>query len=455
MNSELPTVDREVPTLTAGETAAVVRDVLAPLVARGVIVRRPRAVGLLDRMDVDERAVACLRGLRDDYGEGPVRLRIPGRELAIVLSAADVHRVLEGTPEPFSPANLEKRFALRHFEPHVSLISEGDERTERRRFNEQVLETPRAVHSLAPAFVAKIREECDELLTEATRRDGRLTWDDYADAWHRIVRRIVVGDAGRDDHALTDLLEDLRRRANLAFLRTRDRTTRRRFYRQLHGHLRRAEQGSLAGAIAGTPSTEDSAPDHQVAQWLFAFDAAGWASYRALAVLAVHDHHRASIRETVQDLDLSGPHHLEDLRAAMLESLRLWPTTPAILRDTTQDTTWATGQLPAGAGVLVFAPLFHRDETRIPEAHRFAPDLWSGDRGRDDWPLVPFSGGPGECPAKDLVLFVTSTLLACLLDRTDVELRETDRIGQPGELAATLSPFHLTFDLTSDPRPTA
>ena len=43
------------------------------------------------------------------------------------------------------------------------------------------------------------------------------------------------------------------------------------------------------------------------------------------------------------------------LRATVLESVRLWPTTPAILRDTTTDTEWSNGTLKAGTGVVVFA----------------------------------------------------------------------------------------------------
>jgi hypothetical protein len=42
--------------------------VLAPLIARGVIVRRPRVVALEERLDADRREVRRLRRVRDRYG---------------------------------------------------------------------------------------------------------------------------------------------------------------------------------------------------------------------------------------------------------------------------------------------------------------------------------------------------------------------------------------------------
>lgn len=164
----------------------------------------------------------------------------------------------------------------------------------------------------------------------------------------------------------------------------------------------------MIAAIPAPPETEQ-----QVPQWLFAFDAATWAGFRALGLLAA----QPGAVDRARD-ELRGLPDLPFLRATVLESVRLWPTTPAILRDTTQDTEWEGGTLPAGASVLIFASYFHRDETRLPEAHRFAPELWLRERTDQDWPLVPFSGGPGICPGRNLVLLTTSLLLAGLVGRT-------------------------------------
>jgi cytochrome P450 len=396
------------------ETAGVLADVVAPLLARGVIVRRPKVVGALDRLDADRRAVRRLRRLRDAHGPGPVLLALPGRDVAFVLAAEDVRRVLEESPEPFAPDSREKRAALGHFEPHGVLISHGAERTERRAFNERVLEPERPVHELGDAFAAKVGEE-------AAGMRGELDWDRFAVGWWRLVRRIVLGDGARDDHELTDMLTGLRRDANWAFMKPRRTGLRDQFFARLEGHLERGEPGSLASLVAATPATPATDPVQQVPQWLFAFDAAGMASFRALALLTGR-----------------AERHPEFLRATVLESLRLWPTTPAILRDATQETVWASGRLPAGAGLVIFAPFFHRD---FAGADDFRPELWLD--GAEGPALVPFSAGPAQCPGRSVVLQVTSMLLARLLDGR--KLHGTRLDGPP--LPATLSPFRLRFSL--------
>jgi cytochrome P450 len=332
--------------------------VLAPLIARGVIVRRPRVVALEERLDADRRAVRRLRRVRDRYGPGPVSLALPGRSVAMVLAPGDVARILEETPQPFAAASREKRAALAHFEPHGVLISDPPERGARRGFNERVLESSRPVHGLAHELVPKVRQEAEEILA-AAHRSGALSWREFAAGWWRAARRIVLGDGARDDDVLTNLLTSLRRDANWAFLKPRRTGLRERFVERLAGHLQRAEPGSLAELAATRPEGVD--PGGQVPQWLFAFDAAGMASFRTLALLDAHPHGH--------DRDAAY------LRASVLEALRLWPTTPAVLRDTTAGTAWANGTLRARTGIVIFTPFFHRDPEALPYADSFAPEL--------------------------------------------------------------------------------
>lgn len=222
---------------SASDTAGVVADVVTPLVARGVIVRRPRVVGVLDRADADRRAVRRLQLLRARYGDGPVLLRVPGRDVAFVLSPDHVRRVLEGSPEPFAVANPEKRAALSHFQPHGVLVSHGAERTDRRSFNESVLDFGRPVHRLGGEIARKVANEADAM-SESARREGVLSWDGFAVAWWRMVRRIVLGDAARDDHEVTDRLTKLRGDANWAYLKPKAQAAARRV-RQPPSHAHR------------------------------------------------------------------------------------------------------------------------------------------------------------------------------------------------------------------------
>jgi cytochrome P450 len=134
------------------------------------------------------------------------------------------------------------------------------------------------------------------------------------------------------------------------------------------------------------------------------------------------------------------------LRATILESLRLWPTSPLILRETSTETAWEDGTLPAHTAVTIFTPFFHRDDERLPQANYFSPDLWIADRPTIDWPLVPFSEGSAVCPGRELVLLLTTALLADLLKHARFRLRSGSRLRSGQPLPATLNHFALSFD---------
>lgn len=446
-----PTGLRELPWASVVDTVRVLGGVVLPLLQRGVIVRRPLMTRLVDRLEADRKAVRLLQDLRHRYGRGPLRLRIPGRRMVVVLSPEHVHRVLAGSPEPFHPATREKRAALAHFEPAGVLISSTQDRPERRRFNEAALDTDHAVHRGADAMIGKINDEVDRLLAEMDQRGG-LVWEDYNRHWMRMVRRVTFGEGAADDEQLTEDILALRATANWAFLHPKRRILRARFLDRVLHHLERAEPGTLAEWAAKAPTTANTYPEHQVPQWLFAFDAANWASYRALGLLASHPEHAAAARRELSDRDLRRPQELPYLRACVLESLRLWPTTPAVLRETTRATQWEDGPVPENTSMLVYAPFFHRDDEHVDAAHRFEPDLWARERTEDDWPFIPFSTGPVICPGRNLVLHVTSTVIGRLL--TERHLVPENHLLDPRRpLPGTLSPFTLRFRTEHRPAP--
>lgn len=442
-----PSVEQAGPvTASVRDTFGVVFGVVGPVIARGVIIRRPEVVRLAERLDLDRRAVRRMQRLRDRYGEGPLLMRIPVRRQAVILSPDHVHRVLAGTPDPFTPATTEKQAALSHFQPEGVLVTRGPERADRRRFNEAVLDTDNPVHQLADRFVMVVREETEHLLT-ATAPTGVLDWDDFAPAWFRIARRVVLGDAARDDGDLTHLLAELRADANWVVLRPKRTGRRDQLLARISGHLERAEPGSLAAMMAGVPSSPQTAARQQVPQWLFAFDAAGIAAFRALALLVSHPQQAQLAQAEIDAAAASGSPGLPFLRACVLESARLWPTTPVVLRQTTTTTAWGGGDLPSGCGVVIYAPFFHRDERRLAFANRFEPQLWLEDRSERDWPLIPFSGGPAMCPGRNLVLLLTSHLLATLLHGRELALDPAHRLRPDGPLPGLLNPYGLRFRL--------
>jgi hypothetical protein len=177
-----------------------------------------------------------------------------------------------------------------------------------------VLDTSRPVHSLGGEITAKVAQEADALLAES-RRAGTLDWERFAPAWWRMVRRVVLGDAAREDHAVTEMVAKLRAEANWAYLWPRRKGLRDAFLGRLGDYVKRAEPGSLASLVSSTPSTARTFPVEQMPQWLFAFDAAGIASFRALALLSGHPDQAARVRAEISGRDLSEPHDLPLLRA--------------------------------------------------------------------------------------------------------------------------------------------
>ncbi|MFD7658073.1 cytochrome P450 [Actinosynnema sp. NPDC059797] len=379
------------------DTGRAFTHVLLPTLAKGVILRRPPVGALAEKAQVDALAVATLKRFRARYGPEPLRLRVTGRSVALLLDPGDVARLLAESPEPFALATREKRAALEHFQPHGVLISTGAERARRRRFNEEVLRPEKIdVRGI-------VRDEGDLLLRHA-RAVGELTWDAFARAWWRAARRIVLGSSAREDEEVTDLLKTLRGNANWAYLHPRRDRLRERFDARLREHLERGEPDSLA-CLAPPDEVAGQAP-----HWLFAFDAAGIVTMRALAIGA-------------------------EGHEGIWESARLWPTTPVILRESTAPTNWHGTWLPAGTTFVVFAPYFHRDPDRLAYADEYAPGIWPlpADPG-----IVPFSGGPGACPGRDLVLVAGSTMLEVLRPHLEVPVLRAP-------LPATLNHFGLSF----------
>jgi cytochrome P450 len=101
--------------------------------------------------------------------------------------------------------------------------------------------------------------------------------------------------------------------------------------------------------------------------------------------------------------------------------------------------------MPKGTGILIFAPYFHRDDERLPYAHRFTPELWLDNQARGDWPLVPFSSGPAVCPAHHLVPMLGSAMLAALLDGGTLRLASPGRLSPERPLPGTLDNYSLRF----------
>jgi hypothetical protein len=409
--------------------------VLGPSLVKGVMLRRQAMMHLVESFKADQAALdECLR-LRDKYGPGPLTLSLPGRPHTLILSGADARAVLEADAGVMSASTDEKRSALGQFEPKAALISEGAARAVRRAANEDVLRPDRETAPDAGPLLAAAEREGSAL---AQASDGRLSWPLFHEGWARATRATIFGPQAVDDQAIMARLDALRAVGNWAFVMPDMKRRRTAFHKHLARAIQAAPPRSLAGRLMASDVEGDIAPEDQIAHWLFAADAVAMAGFRCLALLASSPDAMAAARAESERGESARPL----LRAALCEALRLWPTTPLILRRAKQTLTTANGVIPAGAEVIVFAPLLHRDPSDA-NANRFAPELWSG--GEGPWPYVPFSAGQAGCPARHLVPMLGGAFLAGLLRCADVRLADGASLTPP--LPATLDHTALSFEI--------
>jgi cytochrome P450 len=403
--------------------------VIVPNAVQGLFRRRPGPVGAATRLDVDGRGARLLAGMRRRHGRGPIWVRVVTAPALLVLEVEDVRRVLEGSPHPFASDPEAKRKGMAHFQPAALTISRGELWANRRRFTEEVLDAPQPAHRLADRFVAVATEETDALIADLDAGDETtLSYDPFHAAFRRIVRRIVLGDSARDDEEVSELLGELMSEANKLPSERSERFEP--FVERLRAYVDRGEEGSLVGEFGRAPSDPDTRTDGQVPHWLFATqDTLSANALRALAAIASHPAQREAVEAELQAADGAGGLAtgagivgLSYLRACLQDTMRLWPTTPLLSRETVVEVAWDGAIVPAGTQVLIVNTFHHRDHERLDYADRFAPDAWTeGDAGQE-WAFNHFSHGPQGCPGTNLALLVGSTVLARLLTARDPRL---------------------------------
>jgi cytochrome P450 len=425
-------VPRELPSASLVDVAQFNRLVVVPNALQGLFRRRPAAVALAVKADVDGAAVRLLAGMRDRYEGGPVWIRLMRDRALLLLSVEDVRRVLEGSPEPFAADPPAKRKGMSHFQPHALTISRDGLWEERRRFTETVLDTPEPVHRLGDRFVAVAREETRGLLAAS---QGRLDWEAWHAAFRRMVRRIVLGDAAAGDEEVTNLLARLMSEANnLPGERSEHFGP---FVERLRSYVEAQEPGSLASLIPHAPQTPATAATGQVPHWLFASaDTLPANALRALALIVSHaPQHEEVRRELAADgagdgVDAAALADLSYLRACLMDAMRLYPTTPILSRETVADVDFDGARLPAGTQLLWVNLFHHRDRRNVPNADRFSPEAWTEGDAWSDWSFNHFSHGPQGCPGTYLALLLGTAVLAETLAAPGLRL-EQPRI-EPG-----------------------
>jgi len=453
-------VAKELPGASLVEGVRFTVQAMVPNVVQGLFRRRRRAVAAATKLNVDGQAVGLIDGIRRGHGPGPVWVRVGTDKMLLVLTTEDVRRVLGGSPHPFAPDPDAKRRGMFHFQPDALTISRGTLWENRRRFTESVLDTGEPVHRLAARFAAVVAEETAAMLQEvdAAREldegagggDGELRWDAFQAMLWRITRRVVLGDAARDDVEVTELLAKLMDEANgLPKERSEHFDP---YMTRIGEYVAAAEAGSLVGLFDEAPSDEETRPEGQVTHWLFAMgDTLSTNAFRALALIATHPRQRKEVEAELEGASgnggvdsAAGIASLEYLEGCLQEAMRLWPTTPFLSRETVEEVEWGAGTAPAGAQVLISNTFNHRDPERHEFANRFAPEAWTEGNAAEDWTFNHLSHGPQGCPGADLALFIGKGVLGNLLSKRQIRLLEPKL--DPGKpLPHMLDFFSLRF----------
>ena len=415
--------------------------VIVPNAVQGVFRRRRQAVAAATAANVDGRAVGLLTGMSRSHGGGPVWVRVVRDPALLLLTPADVHRALCGSPDPFASDPPAKRDGMVVFQPDAVTISRGEAWRNRRRFNEAVLDSAEPVHELADRFASVASEEADSLAESVAIEGGELRWEPWNEAFRRITRRVVLGDAAADDVELSETLAEMMSEANGMPGKTSERYPP--FVTRLGRYVSGAEPGSLVSRFAEAPADAETKPVGQIPHWLFANgDTLAINAFRALAAIAGHPSHRAKV-----DAELGADGELPYLEACLQDAMRLWPTTTMLSRETVADTDWRGVDVPAGTQVLIPNTYLHRDRERLDYADRFAPERWISGEAAEEWSFNHFSRGPQGCPGAGLTLSIGKAVVAKLLRDHRVELL-SPRLDPARPLPHMLDYFGIRFRLS-------
>ena len=428
------------PEASLAESVRVVATGVLPALARGLFAPRRAAMKLLTALDTDTRAVETLAALRRRRGGQGARLF--GGRLVVLWGPEAIREVLDGSADVYASDSGAKGKGMSHFQPDALTLSRGEEWRDRRAFNEAVLGTSERVHPLAERFLAVVADEVGRLDVAGST----LEWSQWESLFDHIALRVIFGDRSRCEHDLTGLLEKLMGEANRLVGTGEGSDAYYELYGRLERHLRDPEPGSLLARFADAPQSDRTRVVHQIPHWIFATrDTLGANTYRALAAIVADRGVERRVREELDGKDLSDPSAVDGLRyleGCLEETMRLWPTTPLLARETTRETTLAGAQLEEGTQVVILNTFNHRDPDEVPNADRLDPSRWSN--GRGDYRFNHLSNGTQDCPGAPLVLLLGKAVLAHALERWSLRL-EQPPLESAGGLPKMLDFFDIRF----------
>jgi cytochrome P450 len=402
------TEGHEIPTLSPWEDLLFNLGYVVPMAMQGTFTRSRRWVTVMSRVHPDPAAVRFVGWLRKRHQGGILALHLGPTKSLLVLDPASIQHILDRSPDRYAdPPPKHKGMGV--FQPNAVTVSRGADWQDRRRFNEAVLDSNQPVHQYAQQFLTVVHDE----VTSASRLE---CWDDFDLVFARIMRQTIFGRAARDDAELTARLRRLMLAANRP-IRLGKPSDFDPFYTRVRHYLRVPEAGSLVALCRQTPATARTHVENQIPHWMFAmWETLGTNTVRALSAILAHPEAEARVRAELAAADLDDPYavaRLPYLEWCLLDAMRLWPTTPMLLREALTRETLDGVTIPAGRQIIIWNSFNHRNRAAYPLADRFAPDAWA--EGRPSALFNALSSGPQVCAGVNLLLFIGKAVLATML----------------------------------------
>jgi len=396
-----------------------------PYFLQGIFTRNRRWTAVLEWLRLHPFSVRFCNHLKRRYGNY-VYIRMLQRKSLVVLDVEGVRHVLDHSPDIYAETE-QKRRGFGHFQPDSATISRGDAWRDRRQFNEDVLHSGEPIHPQAGGFL--------EAIHDAVETEQVTDWQGFEELFDAVMLQIVLGRAMAGEEVLSQDLTTLMRRANNIFAR-RPSPRLAHLRSGLRSRLHTSDVPSLVALCPHARTTPITKPVSQVPHWMFAIrDTLAANAARTMALIAVHTEQAELLRQELAGADLQSPAGIDALsylEGCLQEAMRLWPTTPLLVRETVCRDTLANDIIPARLQVLIFNNFHHRDTRSYRDADRFRPEFWKNHEV--DYRFNHFSNGRQVCAGKRLALFLAKAVLASLLVRHRYEL-----------LSPALDPQHLPY----------
>jgi cytochrome P450 len=410
-----------VPTVSIADSVAFNLCHIVPYYLRGIFTKNELWISFWNKVHPDPLAVNFVRRLRQKYKSNYFYIYFLKTKSLVVLDLDGITRVLDHSPTPYAADPDLKRKGMSHFQPNALTISRGEEWKDRRQFNEAVLASRERLHPLADQFLRAIDQATERLTANAGQY---LVWDHFDHLFKRVTLEIIFGHEARDDVALAERLTAMMRESNRVFLLGKSKEFDL-FYKRIRHYLESAETGSLAAMCKRAPSTTQTKVENQIPHWMFAMmETLATNTMRALALIVSHSGVESRVRQEIQNNGAQTPEavdRLNLLEGCVQEAMRLWPTTPMLMRHTLRDDVLGGNTIPSGTQVVILNGFNHRDWETNPDAGTFRPEFWLDKRS--DYRFNHLSNGTQACVGKNLALFIAKAVIATLLVRGRYVLR--------------------------------